>query len=257
MAYRGGVYIAGPMRGRPYYNFPAFDAARDTLKAAGVLVVSPADLDRAAGFDAMTLTGRHDWNAIPQHFDLDACIDRDIKALRTCLFIYALDGWETSVGASAEMAIARWANLRRVDRLGRLIPWQCTDEAPQTGTVRTFDTGACRDLDETKPDYEGFLAPQVLCRFAEYMHKHRKTAAGLRASDNWQKGIPKDSLMQSGLRHVMDWWLEHRGLVSREGVEEALCGVLFNANAYLLALLKERHYMERKDAGKPDEPHGA
>lgn len=26
------IYIAGPMKGYPLYNFPAFDAARDTAK---------------------------------------------------------------------------------------------------------------------------------------------------------------------------------------------------------------------------------
>ncbi|MHB1850453.1 MAG: DUF4406 domain-containing protein, partial [Acidimicrobiales bacterium] len=46
----GRIYIAGPMRGVKDWNFPAFDAARDLLVAAGWEVVSPADLDRAGGF---------------------------------------------------------------------------------------------------------------------------------------------------------------------------------------------------------------
>lgn len=43
---------------------------------------------------------------------------------------------------------------------------------------------ATRDLDEEKIDYEGFLSPIVLERYAQYMHKHRNTANGLRESDN-------------------------------------------------------------------------
>jgi hypothetical protein len=39
-------------------------------------------------------------------------------------------------------------------------------------------TGATRNLDEDKLDYEGFLSPYVLRRFAAYMHEHRKTPDG-------------------------------------------------------------------------------
>jgi hypothetical protein len=48
--------------------------------------------------------------------------------------------------------------------------------------------------------------------------------------------------MKSGWRHFMDWWLEHRGFESREGAEEALCGLLFNVSGYLHELLKNRKY---------------
>ena len=49
------LYIAGPMRGIPQYNFPVFDAARDKAIALGWDAVSPADLDRANGFDVKYL----------------------------------------------------------------------------------------------------------------------------------------------------------------------------------------------------------
>jgi hypothetical protein len=107
--------------------------------------------------------------------------------------------------------------------------------------VRTFETGATRDLDAAKYDYEGFLSPLVLERYAEYMHKHRRQADGqLRDADNWQKGIPKDAYIKSGWRHFLDWWREHRGYTSREGLEDALCALLFNVMGYLHEHLKER-----------------
>ncbi len=43
------IYIAGAMRGKDKYNFPAFDAARDKLLALGYWPVNPADLDREVG----------------------------------------------------------------------------------------------------------------------------------------------------------------------------------------------------------------
>lgn len=113
--------------------------------------------------------------------------------------------------------------------------------------MRKFDSGATRNDDTENLDYEGFLSPLALKAFAEYMHKHRKQADGeLRASDNWQKGIPKEAYMKSGFRHFMDWWLEHRGSESREGMEDALCGLLFNVFGYLHEITKENQIKETK-----------
>lgn len=107
--------------------------------------------------------------------------------------------------------------------------------------MREFTTGATRDSDENKLDYEGFYHPLVMERFAQYMHKHRIQADGkLRDSDNWQKGIPKDAYMKSGYRHFFDWWKEHRSVETQDGLEEALCALLFNVQGYLFEILKEK-----------------
>jgi hypothetical protein len=106
--------------------------------------------------------------------------------------------------------------------------------------MRTFKTGATRDQDLEKYDYEGFLSPLVLERYGEFMHKHRKQIDGnLRDSDNWQKGIPKNAYIKSGWRHFMDIWKEHRGIKTKEGLEDALCALLFNTMGYLHETLKE------------------
>ena len=115
---------------------------------------------------------------------------------------------------------------------------------------RNFETGAYRDTEEGKLDYEGFLSPIVLEEFAKYMDVHRKQSNGvMRDSDNWQLGIPKDTYMKSGWRHFMDWWMEHRGYKSREGLKWALCGVIFNAQGYLLEILKEEQGAESMKDG--------
>jgi len=116
------------------------------------------------------------------------------------------------------------------------------------GAVRTFDTGATRDIDAGKPDYEGYLSPLVIQRFGEYMTKHRIQSDGsVRDSDNWQKGIPYPVYIKSAWRHFVDWWRWHRAW-SRPGVgspvwsdgEEALCALLFNVQGYLHEMLQER-----------------
>jgi hypothetical protein len=105
---------------------------------------------------------------------------------------------------------------------------------------RVFDTGASRDTDENKLDFEGFLSPLVLQRFAEFMHENRHMKDGsTRDSDNWQKGIPLNAYMKSGWRHFMDWWSDHRNHDSSENIEVALCALLFNVQGYLHEILKE------------------
>lgn len=106
--------------------------------------------------------------------------------------------------------------------------------------MREFETGAIRDTDEGKVDYEGFLSPLVLKRFGEYMNKHRvQTDGKLRDSDNWQKGIPLNVYMKSMYRHFIDVWQNHRKGVLRDVQEEALCALLFNVMGYLHELLKK------------------
>jgi len=108
------------------------------------------------------------------------------------------------------------------------------------GETRKFNTGATRDTNKGKLDYEGFLSPIVLKEYANYMHKHRKqTNNKLRDSDNWQKGIPQEVYMKSIFRHFMDLWLEHRGFKSRNGIKTALNGLLFNVMGYYFEILKE------------------
>jgi hypothetical protein len=107
--------------------------------------------------------------------------------------------------------------------------------------IRQFETGATRDQDSTKYDYEGFFSPLVMDRFAEYMHKHRKQSDGqLRDSDNWQKGIPLTAYMKSMYRHFMDLWRQHRGWPGQDTLEDSLCALLFNVMGYLHETLKNR-----------------
>lgn len=108
--------------------------------------------------------------------------------------------------------------------------------------MRTFETGATRDDD--KPfDPEGFLSPQVIRRFSEYMAVHRQQADGaLRNSDNWQKGIDKDAYMKSMWRHFLDVWERHRGIepYNHQMTQDALCALMFNVMGYLFEELNGR-----------------
>lgn len=126
----------------------------------------------------------------------------------------------------------------------------CVGHHFNKGQMRTFDTGATRDTDADKLDYEGFLSPLVLERYAEYMHKNRLQADGkLRASDNWQKGIPRSAYMKSLWRHFMDVWKLHRDCKAAVTLEEALCAVLFNSMGMLHEVIRAR--IESGDGSDP------
>jgi len=94
------------MTGLPLFNFPAFDAARDMLLSCGEEVFSPADLDRQLGFDPI----KNPDTEVTEAF-LSMARERDIEAIKDAKAIYMLDGWEKSVGARAEFALAQWYGL--------------------------------------------------------------------------------------------------------------------------------------------------
>lgn len=121
--------------------------------------------------------------------------------------------------------------------------------------MRQFASGATRNTDEDKLDYDGFFSPRVLKRRAEYMHQHRVQADGkIRASDNWKKGIPLDAYMKSGWRHFWEWWSRHHGsFIAPEGdIEEAICALMFNCEGYLEELLKAKDQEKPKPAYWPN-----
>jgi hypothetical protein len=124
-----------------------------------------------------------------------------------------------------------------------------SDFFPQTkDSVRTFGTGATRDLDANKLDFEGFLSPLVLERYAQHMHAARKMPDGtMRASDNWQLGIPKDAYIKSAWRHFFDVWKTHRGIETSSDIETELCALLFNVSGYLHETLKAKRALPKVD----------
>jgi hypothetical protein len=111
--------------------------------------------------------------------------------------------------------------------------------------MRKFETGATRNIDDDKLDFEGFLSPLVLEEFAKFMHGHRIQADGeMRDSDNWQKGMPLNAYMKSAWRHFFALWKIHRGhkAYDEKGNEvtlkQELTALMFNTMGYLHEVLK-------------------
>lgn len=110
-ARRDFAYVAGPMRGLPQFNFPAFDEARDNLLSFNVNVISPADIDRAAGdedSDNQKLFCLRDFFSL--YFIRANAGEKGEGA-----YLAMLPGWESSIGAAAEFMIGRWLGLTILD----------------------------------------------------------------------------------------------------------------------------------------------
>jgi len=120
--------------------------------------------------------------------------------------------------------------------------------------AQEFETGAYRDGQIGKPDYEGYISPLVIKGFGKYMLKHQNQSNGImRESDNWQKGIPKEAYIKSMIRHQQDLWMEWRGYKSRDGLDEAMYGLMFNIMGFIFETEKERLLLEIADTEKGKE----
>jgi hypothetical protein len=100
------LYLAGPMRGLPLYNFPTFERYARRLREAGHEVWSPHERDiEVDGFDPAEDTPK------PLEYymraDLPAVCQQDAIAL--------LPGWPSSPGACREVCVASWCGLKVLD----------------------------------------------------------------------------------------------------------------------------------------------
>lgn len=104
---RGVIYIAGPMRGLPDFNFDAFFEAEARWQGAGWTVRNPARMDSDDGFDPNMSDKLMDDPDLLRWF-----AKRDLKAiLEDATAVAVLQGWEASKGACMEIALADFIGL--------------------------------------------------------------------------------------------------------------------------------------------------
>jgi len=99
----GNYYLAGPMRGYPLFNFPAFLMAARILTARGFTIKSPAEKDIEAGFDPSR-------GLEEQKFDMGAAFRWDMNAVVETDGTILMTGWEKSSGAKIERLVAQMCN---------------------------------------------------------------------------------------------------------------------------------------------------
>lgn len=169
-------YVSGPMRGIPEFNFPAFDAACEFLRSAGIDAINPADHDRAVDPECVNregfATGTPGLNTHPgmgfhelMRWDLEQIADP------YCNGIVLLDGWENSTGAKMELKMA----VELGKEVWRLV-WQADGwwwDKPNMNQVRR----AIADV-ELPGTYEQVPAPPGLISDDKQARKERPMARG-------------------------------------------------------------------------------
>ena len=90
------IFIAGPMRGYPNYNFDKFDRFEKLLKDNGIDCVNPGRISRK--FKEVEVN--NDINVYNEMVRLQQ------EAQKTCNAILLLDGWQWSEGVKLEVKTA-------------------------------------------------------------------------------------------------------------------------------------------------------
>lgn len=104
---RAKVYLAGPMRAKPRFNFPAFMQATKLLSESGWDVFNPAQRDVDAGFDPGLALHRQ-----KIEFNLEDAMRADLQwIVDKAQALIVLDGYHGSIGAMHELRTARIIGL--------------------------------------------------------------------------------------------------------------------------------------------------
>jgi hypothetical protein len=90
------IFIAGPMRGYPNYNFDKFDRIEKLLKDNGIDCINPGRISRK--FKEVEVN--NDINVYNEMVRLQQ------EAQKTCNAILLLDGWQWSKGVKLEVKTA-------------------------------------------------------------------------------------------------------------------------------------------------------
>ena len=229
------VYIAGKMRGLPYYGFPEFDKARDRLAGLGLMPLSPADMDRAVGLDPTKWQEDDEWirqarwDEVPSYFDVNDAVSRDNAAIDDpdTVAVYVItEGFADSKGAVAE--------VERGMKAGKIILF---DTMSDERILRALDmpvtldehiAALTRDVDAAMGIPEGFLdkkeirytdpvtggmkgekiarfdllPPDIMWELAEHYGKGAKKYA----DRNMEKGYPWSKSFAACQRHLNQFW---------------------------------------------------
>ena len=115
------------MTGLPGFNYPAFEAAADTLRRHALAVTSPHELHQGD-------TGRP-WSYY---------LRRDLAAMLDCDTIVLLPGWQNSSGVALELTVARALDMPTVEYADLLATLRRPVDTRARRTARPGTVGGVR-----------------------------------------------------------------------------------------------------------------
>lgn len=197
------LYLAGPMRGYPKFNFEAFQAEAARLREVGFEIVSPAEMDVQDGMDFTSeetaeASVRRRLDGSP---DEDYYLERDFTAIKTCEGIVLMPGWEKSAGVKREIYYAISLGLLVYTEDHWLANRPETLLAAQGSEVRVTDseTGAQKGQKLARFD---LIPVKPLWELAEHFGR----GARKYAEHNWAHGYRWSLCYAAAIRHLMQFW---------------------------------------------------
>lgn len=187
------IYIAGPMRGIKDFNFPAFFAAEEELKAQGYIVFNPArrDEDHCGKGFAKSETGTLS-DITDTKFSLRNALHDDTTFISLHADAIALlPGWEKSKGANAEHALAVALGLE-VIKIG--------NHDPAISVAGPADGTNPKDLIGAQKPQVHLVPPALLIWVAKAM----ENGAAKYGPYNWrEKKVRLTVYISAAMRHLL------------------------------------------------------
>jgi hypothetical protein len=229
----------------PHFNFPAFHAAADDLRARGFEIVSPAELDAEDAKKAAEDSLDGDPSHYAAHDTWGDMLARDVKLIADegIEAIVVLPGWHTSRGAKLETFVARLCDVPileypdlnevHVDLIdlahGHAVAAAMSPNALRETRIIDPITGGEKG---SKLAQFGSLDPDALLKVAE--------VAGFGATKyerlNYMKGFAWSLAYDALMRHMHEFWAgreidEESGLPhTAHAAWQAMCLLSFSAH---------------------------
>jgi hypothetical protein len=210
------LYVAGPMRGYPAFNFPTFDAVAEALRAEGNSVANPAEHDRDVYPEIESWAGyaTGDIAACPD-FKFHDAMSWDLAQVAQSDGIVLLPGWEESSGARHERYVAEVCGkailLAESGDLGWLTRWDpeqvrltaapkaAPDYTPGEVRVVNAETGGEKGSKLARYD---LIPAEPLRLLAEHYGR-----GSLKYDDrNWERGYDWSLSFAALNRHLWQFW---------------------------------------------------
>lgn len=188
------LYLAGPMRHRPLFNFPLFNSEAARLRSLGHEVHNPAEEDVKEGFDPATST------PLPlKHY-----MAKDLAVVCSSDAVAVLPNWTESEGAKLEVAVAKklgipilWASdLAPVKFLGGE-----TKAATEEGEIRIKNPETGGEKGQKLQRFDLLPWPE-LTEVAELYGVGSKKYS----PRNWEQGYKMSLSFGALMRHVTQFW---------------------------------------------------
>jgi hypothetical protein len=231
------IYVAGPMRGKPFFNQKQFCAFTKVLRGYGFKVFNPSEHDTdVLGVD---LGMYHTGNEVIPGFDIRKALAADLKFItEQADAVCVLEGWEDSTGARAEVATARALGLpvgplKAFDSEARIFESDCIPSSYKpshptvapllktsslgpllSGTWPTqpypveWETKEVRTVSSTggekgvKPQRYDLIPIEPLNKLAELYG----AGAAKYSSHNWRRGYEWSNSYAAAQRHMTQFW---------------------------------------------------